>query len=148
MDQQTRNQKWWILFFLCLCGVFFGYLIYLLATRGVDPSYSRWMVRSSEPVRIEQRAHVSQNGISSQDNYLLKLNHPQIIGKLKIIYRGIESKAILIDFVLLELDRDYIYHRRIPIIEAKDGFRLSDKRFKLESIRKDSIRLLPDKKEN
>lgn len=61
--------------------------------------------------------------------YPLLIDKEQTVGNLKITYRGLESKTLLLDLVILELDKDYAYHRRIPIKDAKSGFRLSDQAF-------------------
>ena len=64
------------------------------------------------------------------------------IGKSKIFYRGIdENSKFIMDVVVLELDPNAFYRYRIPIADAKKGFRLAGQNFRLISARKSAVHL-------
>ena len=70
------------------------------------------------------------------------------IGKSKIYYRGLDGNSnFKVDVVILELDPNAFYRYRIPIEDAKKGFRLVGQNFKLISARKSAIQLWRLKKQ-
>jgi hypothetical protein len=122
------------LFWLAVCGLF-GYFIYFLVTEGTDPTYQRLYTRS-----VTNTA----KPINSPDdtNFLLPKDRTQTIGNLKITYRGTRDQMIILDFVLLDLDPQYAYRRRIPQDEARRGFYLSAHHFVVDSVNQHSLRLI------
>jgi hypothetical protein len=134
MPNRTRKQKWLTIFFFFLVGYLFVYLLYMITSRHTEQAFRRDL-----PPRPD-----TQRAKPIQDKGLFLKDQPHITGRLKIIYRGHTAGDILIDLILMDLDADYAYPRRIPINEAKRGFRLSDSRFKLVSVDADYIRLIPD----
>ena len=120
MTEQTRSRKLVVFLFFSFIVAVFGFFTYAFVTNKYsDPRWSRLReVPTQKPVTPPK------NG-----PYPLYIDKTQAVGNLKITYRGIDAKAILLDLVILELDKDYAYHRRIPVNEAKNGFRLSDQAF-------------------
>ena len=120
MTEQTRSRKLVVFLFFSFIVAVFGFFTYAFVTNKYsDPRWQRLRaVPTSKPVAPPK------NG-----PYPLYIDKEQTVGNLKITYRGLESKTLLLDLVILELDQDYAYRRRIPINEAKSGFRLSDQPF-------------------
>jgi len=78
----------------------------------------------------------------NEEKIMLVLDQEKIIGKSKIIYRGLDGNSKLkIDVVILELDPNAYYPYRIYTDEAKKGFRLAGQNFKLISARKSAIQI-------
>ena len=107
------------LFFSFIVAVF-GFFTYAFVTQKyADPRWSRLgYIPTPTPVAPPK-----------DGPYPLFIDKAQTVGNLKITYRGLESKTLLLDLVILDLDQDYAHRRRIPIKEAKSGFRLSDQAF-------------------
>lgn len=121
MTEQTQSEKWRTILFFCFAGILFCYLVYSVVTSNV--TYDQW-----------QLTHVSgSTSLKPDDRLTLPKDKQKTIGKLKITYRGIRAKSVIIEFALTDLDPNYAYRRIIPINEAKHGFRLSDELFRLES---------------
>lgn len=120
MTEQTRSRKLVIFLFFSFIVAIFGFFTYAFVTQKYsDPRWARLrVVPTSQPVAPPK-----------DGPYPLSIDKEQTVGNLKITYRGLESKTVLLDLVILELDQDYAYHRRISIKEAKNGFRLSDQAF-------------------
>lgn len=73
---------------------------------------------------------------------ILKLNQAARIGKADIIYRGLESGSkFRIDVVIPEFDPQSFYPYRLDIGEAKKGFRLASRRYRLISAHRVYIHL-------
>jgi hypothetical protein len=68
---------------------------------------------------------------------ILKLDQAARIGKADITYRGLESGSkFRIDVVIPEFDPQAVYPYRFHIGEAKKGFRLARREYRLISARK------------
>ena len=63
------------------------------------------------------------------------------VGRLQMTYRGTASGHLLLDVVLLDLDPEYVYSRKILKRTAKEGFAVSGVRFKATSINSKRVRL-------
>ena len=120
MTEQTRSRKLVVFLFFAFIVAVFGFFTYAFVTnKYADP---RWKRLRAVPAPTPVAPPI--NG-----PYPLYVDKAQTIGNLKITYRGIESKTLLLDLVILDLDKDYAYLRRIPIKKAKSGFHLSDQAF-------------------
>ena len=70
------------------------------------------------------------------------MDQEKVLGKSKIIYRGLhDNSSLLIDVVILELDPHAYYRYRIPVGEARKGFRLAGHTFRLISARNSAIQI-------
>lgn len=74
---------------------------------------------------------------------ILKLDQEVRAGKTILTYRGKEGRsAIKLGAVLPDLDKEYVYKRKIDIDKALEGFQVGRERFKLVSVSKTKIRIL------
>ena len=88
----------------------------------------------------EFRWSVSSPGWASA---ILKLDQVVRAGKTNLTYRGKEGRsAIKLDAVFPDLDREYVYKRKIDIDKALEGFQVGRERFKLMSVHKTKIQIL------
>lgn len=79
----------------------------------------------------------------AQGRYVLYLNQSQPIGKVNLVYRGLEGKSTCrLDVIIPELDPDRPYQHRLDIETAEKGFQVAGYTFKLEALRKNYIRLV------
>jgi hypothetical protein len=125
MNQRTKNRKWAVVLFFAAVGLVLGYFVSVLISASANPTYLRWTARPPEMVPKKP----SPTG----DDFILTIHHQQRIDNLKITYRGVQSGAVVFDLVVMDLDPQYAYLRRIPITTAARGFQLSTHHFKLES---------------
>jgi hypothetical protein len=63
------------------------------------------------------------------------------VGRIKLIYRGLEKKRIKIDVIIPALDPQTAYRHAVSIEAARQGMRLAEERFKLVSAAESKIRL-------
>ncbi len=134
MTEQIKSRKWLSVLFFCSLGLFFSYFVYFIATEATDPVYNQRL----EKIRKYRKPMLQPDG-----DLILARDHWETFEGLKITYRGMEAEMIIIDFVIMDLDRDYTYHHRITAGEAKHGFNLSDSRFMMESVNTLELRLAP-----
>ena len=132
--ERTKYKNWLVALFWVAVSGLFGYFIYFLVTDGTDPTYQRLYTRSvpstTKPVNSPR-----------DTNILLPKNQTQTVGNLKLTYRGTYDKTIILDFILLDLDSQYTYRRRIKRDEAQYGFYLSAHHFRVDSVTQQSLRL-------
>lgn len=77
-----------------------------------------------------------------EEKIILPLNQEKIIGRAKIVYRGLAANSkFKIDVVILDLDPYAYYGYRLSINDARKGFRLAGNDFKLISARKNAIKI-------
>ena len=65
----------------------------------------------------------------------LKRDTRQRLGKLDIIYRGVENRKLRLDVFVLDLDPQYAYQHAIALRRASDGFRVGSHHLELLSAR-------------
>ena len=88
----------------------------------------------------EFRWSVSSPGWASG---ILKLDQDVRAGKTILTYRGKEGRSIIkLDAVCPDLDRKFVYKRKIAIDKALEGFQVGGERFKLVKVSKKKIRIL------
>lgn len=134
MDRVFKRRWQTILFFSVLAILFFG--IFYGAYHGPwDPRFRR---RMEQTERLNKKAPPPP---IQKDKITLTRNEPLTVGKKRFVFHGIEKNQIHIAVYLLELDSEFAYHHRIPIKEAKRGFRLGEQNFILLSRGKNRIQL-------
>jgi hypothetical protein len=80
---------------------------------------------------------------AADGRYVLHLDQSQTIGKVNLVYRGLEGNSIcLIDVIIPDLDPERPYKYRLDIETAEKGFRMAGYNFKLETTGKNYIRLV------
>jgi hypothetical protein len=132
MMERTQTKKWWVVLFFSSAGLLFGYFVYFLASGITDPAYGQWLSNSQPAPAVAQ----------TDDSFLLPKGEGLVVDRLKIIYRGAEARAINIDLVLMDLDGQYAYRHKIPIEDAKRGFFLSGRRFRVASFNSQKVLLM------
>jgi len=100
--------------------------------------------------RNKDRPDTFHNEILPSDTikgrYVFQLNQNQDAGRASFIYRGLADRShFLIDVIIPELDPQRTYQYKLNIDAAERGFRLGGYDFKLDSIRKDYVRLVREK---
>ena len=77
-----------------------------------------------------------------KEKLIVQIDQGKTFGKSKIIYRGLDGNSLFkIDVVILELDPHAYYRYRIPIDDARKGFRLAGQNFRLISARTSAIQI-------
>ena len=139
MSENVRNQKWLAISFFVVVNFIFIALIYSIISGTADRDYANWMgnTRSNLGTRAKD-ADISKDG-------QIVMVKDQLISteKLQMTYRGLSSGMLTLDLVLLELDPQYKYRRQIPVEEARQGFQVSDQRFKVISVNRQRLKLIP-----
>jgi len=149
---KTRPRNWpTIFFYLLICIVSLGFL-YVVA-EWFFPKTSSELIPNKDALSARfmsiskwatdsQEAHKKTQAGPIKEKMMLLLNQEKIIGKSKLIYRGLGKKnAFKIDVVILELDPNAFYRYRIQIDDAEKGFRLAGQDFKLISARKSAAQV-------
>ena len=149
---KTRPRNWPAIFlylFICIVSLGFIYVVaewFLPKTSSElipnkDTLSSRFM---SVPKWTGDSKETHKKGQTEaiKEKIMLLLNQEKVIGKSKLIYRGLEkNSAFKIDVVILELDPDAFYRYRIQIDDAEKGFRLAGQDLKLISARKSALQI-------
>lgn len=128
----SHRQKWLLILFFSAIGLLFIYFISSIVLDRTDKTYS---------ARLE-RARVGPGSYRQGEKINLIKDQPATVGKIRMTYRGRASGTLLMDLVLLELDPNYIYSRRIPLKEGRRGFLLSNRLFSVTSINSRRLRLV------
>ena len=138
MPENVRSQKWLAISFFIVCNLIFFALIYTIISGSADREYANWMASTrSSP------GSNSKDAANGKDNQIVLIKDQRInLEDLQMTYRGLSSGVLDLDLVLLELDPQYEYHRQIPIEQAKQGFQVSDRRFRLISINRQRLTLV------
>jgi hypothetical protein len=80
--------------------------------------------------------------LSKKEKISLSINQQVVFGKAGLTYRGLEKGAkFKIDVVIFDFDPKTAYTCAFNIFDAKNGFRLVNRNFKLISAQKKTIRL-------
>lgn len=138
MSENVRSQKWLVISFFLVCSLIFFALIYTIIYGTADRDYANWMAAT----RSNPGASSNDAGVFKDDQIVLVKDRLVNLEKMKMTYRGVSSGVLQLDLVLLELDPQYEYHRQIPIEKAKQGFQVSDLRFKAVSINRQRLKLV------
>lgn len=140
----TSHHDFLVFFGLALFGLMlFGCIYYAVSDAAPTPSVA---LETSGPTTTPKTAGPPANG-----RILLKVNEGVQIGMSKIIYRGLDDDArICLDVVKLELDPKTAYPYRLLPRQARKGFRLIGREFRLLSAGKALVRmqLLPTARES
>lgn len=138
MDETSKRRLKGILLFcvlgLLLIGIFYG------AYHGPWDPRLRSYVHEGPP-----KATVSKPmppPVPVQDGTItLRRGRRVTFGKRTFIYQGAKDKQIRLAVYVLDLDPQVAYHHRIPLQEAKRGFRVAGHSYHLISQSRSSLRL-------
>lgn len=128
----ARSQKWLIVSFFSAISLLFVYFIVSIVFDRTDKTYTARYERAREgPGSYHQGARIN----------LIK-DQPATVGKIRMTYRGRASGTLLMDLVLLELDPNYSYLRRIPLKDGRRGFIVSNRQFSVTSVSNRRLKLV------
>lgn len=125
--------------------VLFGFLIFLGFYHFSQRFASQYSVHNQLGQADRANALPKANQISeaTDGRYVLHLDQSQSIGKVKLVYRGLEGNSIcLIDVIIPDLDPERPYKYRLDIDAAEKGFRMAGHNFKLETTGKQYVRIV------
>ena len=78
----------------------------------------------------------------SRDKIMLSKDDATLVNDIKIVYRGLHDRSrFRLDVFVLNFDPEMPFAHTLHVDQAKKGFRLADKDFKLISARKHRIHL-------
>ena len=133
--EENRNRRWLIIGFFLLIGLLFVGFIYT-AVVGPRSMQSRQRLESAVS-SYEKRMRAR----SDDKTVILPLGQVTSVGKIKMIYRGLEGDRINVDVIIPELDPETAYHHSIHESEAKRGLKLGGKDFEVISAGETKLRL-------
>jgi hypothetical protein len=149
---EAHPRKWFYLI---------SYLLLVFISLGVLYFIAEWFFPATSSELIPNRDVLSARFISGErsgtplpntwkkaaphppkEKLEIHIDNEQLLGKSKIIYRGLEDNSLItMDVVILELDPHAYYRYRIPIDDARKGFRLAGHKFRLISARSSVIQI-------
>jgi hypothetical protein len=133
--EENRNRRWLIIGFFLLIGLLFVGFIYtaLVGPRSMQSQQRLESAVSSYEKRIKGR--------SDDKTVILPLGQVISVGKIKMIYRGLEGDRINVDVIIPELDPETAYHHSLHESEAKRGLKFGGQDFELISAGDTKLRL-------
>lgn len=126
MDDE-RKPKWLPILFFSITGIVFSLSIYLITVSASAPL--------ATPAAVASAANAPPYPDDPQVKVVLQRDIPTRLGKLDIIYRGVQDRKLRLDVIVLELDPDYAYRHAIALDRASQGFRLGGVALQLLSAR-------------
>lgn len=131
--QETRQPQWFIILIFTSLGLFILGLISFLTTEPGDQTAGEFSQSSM---------YRSLPGLGdTPERIYLNREQWKSVGGLKLRYNGLDGPHLLIDVIIEQLDPEFAYTHRIPIKDAKAGFRLVDQGFSLAFVRESRISL-------
>jgi hypothetical protein len=133
--EENRNRRWLIIGFFLLIGLLFVGFIYtaVMGPRSMQSQQRLESAVSSYEKRIKGR--------SDDKTVILPLGQVISVGKIKMIYRGLEGDRINVDVIIPELDPETAYHHSLHESEAKRGLKFGGQDFELISAGDTKLRL-------
>jgi len=155
---ETRSRYWYSLFlYMTICIVSLGLLYFAVEAffpktsselLPKDDALSARFMSASKWGRDYRDTQKAAPSNPLKEKIMLVRDRDIKFGKSKIVYRGLDGNAkFRMDVAILELDPNAFYRYRIPINDAKKGFRLAGQNFRLISARKSAIQLWHLKKQ-
>jgi hypothetical protein len=137
---ETKSKKKWLsVLFFSVSGIIFGTSLYLI-TAGSTPS------PETTTVAVASAVHALPYPSESRVMITLKRDTRQRLGKLDIIYRGVENRKLRLDVFVLDLDPQYAYQHAIALRQANDGFRVGGHNLELLSARGSRAKIVWNRK--
>ena len=133
--EENHNRWWLIIGFFLLVGMLFVGFIY---TAVVGPRSMQSQQRLESAVSSYENKMKTR---SDEKTVILSLDQVVSVGKIKIIYRGLEDDRINVDVIIPELDPETAYHHSIHETEAQRGLKFGGQDFELISAGETKLRL-------
>lgn len=134
MEEWSKNRFFSIFVLLVMAGIVVG-LFYRAYNwpAGQGP-------RPPETAYLDDPPKKKLSPIKGNRVTLLR-GRPVTAWKKKLVYHGLDNDRIHIAVYILELDPEVPYHHKIPVKEAKKGFRLGGQKFFLAAYGKHRVQL-------
>lgn len=133
-----RNIRWLPVMFFMLTGMIIGVSIYLITASAMETEARAHGGNTG----LAATAPTTGNGAANQLPVVLRRDVKTRLGKVDLIYRGLEKGNLRLDVFIRDLDPDYPYRRQIDRHKARDGFRAGGVRFELISAGRSKARLV------
>ena len=156
--KKTQPNNWSYVIFYTLGSIAFLGLIILVAEI-FFPSTSSELIPRRDDLSAKfftvpgQQTRQQDTGIGTpsagpvEERITIPLNQEKTIGRAKFVYRGLApGSKFKMDVVIMDLDPQAYYGYRLSINDARKGFRLAGKNFKLISAYKTAVNILHIKK--
>jgi hypothetical protein len=115
--EDHRRQKWITILFFSMSGIIFGTALYLITANSAPPS-------ATPAAAVASAADTLPYPDAPQVKVVLERDTPLRLGKLDLIYRGVQDRKLRLDVIVLDLDPEYAYRHAIALDKARRGFRL------------------------
>jgi hypothetical protein len=134
MDE-AKKRRWLVVSFFLVIGLLFCGFIYTAVT---GPRYLQ------NRQRLERAALKQENKISNQKEEVditLVAGQIKSVGKIKLIYKGLENGKVCIDVIIPEFDPQMAHRHEINTAEAKKTLKLGGQSFALISARETRLHI-------
>lgn len=126
--ENSFDYKWVVILFFGVVGIIFTVSVFYLAAGNVAPD-TYWGRKMTLPTSKDA------DPMLSVDKHVLELDQGKKIGNHIFFYRGRKDDQIVFDVIIPELDRQYPYHFKISLPNAKNGFEVAGIWFQLIALR-------------
>lgn len=132
MDKERTN-KWLAVGIFLPSALIFAYFIHYLAIFLLNP-----------PPTQNGGAQIQSTLVrpGPSDKVVLAKGQLVSLGNVHLVYRGLDSDAIVLDVTLQAMDPEYAYRRRITKQMARQGFHVDQQRYKLVSASKSRLKII------
>ena len=125
MESTTSSRLAGAFFFL---GVMvFGFFLYQAARS--DPSVHAAPESQGQTTAADSKPILSANKFGERIS--MQVGQAVVIGRSKIVFRGVAEGRVLFDHYLLDYNSHYAFAYAVPEAEARDGFKIGDHAFKV-----------------
>ena len=133
--EELNRRRWVIVLFFLFIGALLVAFIYAAIVGPHNPYYRSGTSRNGSHLGA------SEIGASQWRNIQLYKDRVRDLGKVRLIYHGLEGDLVNIGVIIPALDPDVSYDHKIPIQEAKNEVNLGGMRFRVSSIGNAKLRL-------
>lgn len=138
MEKNTTQTIGNLIIFLFLGTVAItGFYYIALKLSGQEASFEQFLETASKG-RFYNETEPSD---PARKLYVFHRDIAQSVARARFNYRGVKGKTIRVDVIIPELDPESVYHYRLDIDQAYNGFRMGGVQFRLISVSRSSLRL-------
>ena len=121
--ETTKSRKLAALFFF-VCAMILGLSMYQIASS--DPSAHAWSQDSA--ATAPTAALVAR---STVEPISMKVDQAVVIGRSKIVFRGLADGQVHFDHYLLDYNPHYAFKYEVPVDVAREGFKIGTRALKV-----------------